>query len=71
VTRHKHLLAYFVVVTLNLLVAVFQIGGSDPFGNGKSSGGHLLYGSGFKTEFAARLAGEKALRELVSQMRKQ
>jgi hypothetical protein len=69
VTRHKHLLAYFVVVTLNLLVAVFQIGGSDPFGNGKSSGGHLLYGSG--TEFAARLAGEKAPRELVSQMRKQ
>jgi hypothetical protein len=33
--------------------------------------GIRLYGEGFKTEFAARLAGEKALRALVSQMRKE
>jgi hypothetical protein len=33
--------------------------------------GIKLYGSGFKTEFAARLAGEKALRALVSRMSKQ
>jgi hypothetical protein len=31
--------------------------------------GIRLYGKGFKTEFAARLAGEKALRSVLSQMK--
>jgi hypothetical protein len=65
IQHHKHLPDYFVVVTRKgqRRVWQWQIQRRPPTGL-------RLYGSG-KTEFAARLAGEKALRALVSQMRKQ
>jgi hypothetical protein len=66
VTIHKPLPDYFVVVTRKgqRRLWQWQIQRRPPTGV-------RLYGSGFKTEFTARLAGEKALRALISLMRKQ
>ncbi len=63
-TIHKPLRDYFVVVTRKgqRRLWQWQIQRRPPTGP-------RLYGSGFKTEFAARLAGEKALRGLLSQDR--
>jgi hypothetical protein len=64
--QHKPTDDYFVVVTRKGRQRVWQwqIQGRPPKGA-------RLYEVGFKTEFEARLAGEKALRAMVSPMRKQ
>jgi hypothetical protein len=64
--HHKSTADYFVVVTRKgqRRLWQWQIQQRPPTGT-------RLYGEGFKSEFAARLAGLKALQALVSQIKKQ
>ena len=62
---HKPLPDYFVVVTTERRVWRWEIQ-RQPIPLGVR-----LYEDGFKTEFAARLAGEKALREFLAAIAKE